>query len=497
MIEARHPQVDFRPLLAYGQLSDPDLMALSTPRSVDRLDPNDLPNLVSEQPGRSWTIAALLIIDRGPLIGSSGAVDVEGFSHSIEARIAMMPRLRQVLRCPRLGLGLPYWSDDRNFDIRRHVEVIRLGADLDWATAVQSTEQILERPLDLSRPLWKMYLIDGTGGEHVALVIVLHHVLADGIGGLAVLAGLVGPDPNAPAAWFARPGPTRGALLVDNLHRWISGGRALGRVLLHLASLLATLRAAYRDMWKEPAAITTFNTPIGSRRRLLTANVRLQAVKDTAHARGATVNDVALAAISAAMASLFTARNEVCNGTLQVSVPVSLRKEASTAELGNQVSGMRIPLPVGVADPFERLAQIARFTVTERDKKADPQRIRLFQGFWRALAGLRLHNWFVRRQRIVNLYATNVAGPKEPIQLLDSQVRAIVPIPPLGGNIPIGFGVFSYAETCTIAIVVDPDLVPDATSLLTGLSSALEDLTGAEVTMEPPRLAQLRGDGTP
>ena len=453
-------------------------------RPVDRLDPNDLPNLVSEQPGRAWNIAALLILDRDPLIGPDGTVDVKRLLDSIEARTTMIPRLRQVLRRPALGLGLPYWRDDQNFDIRRHVQVIRLATDLDWAEAVQSTEAILERPLDLSRPLWRMCLIEGTGCDRVALVIVLHHVLADGIGGLAVLAGLMDPGPTAPVAWTARPGPTRGALLVDNFHRWAASGRAVTQGLLHLAPLMKTIRMGYRDMWKEPAPSTSFNAPIGSRRRLHIANVQLQAVIDTAHARGATVNDVALAAISGAMVALFNARDELCNGTVQVSVPVSLRKKASTSELGNRVSGMRIPLPLAEVDDLDRLDLIAAATTTERAKNIDVNRIKLFQGFWRVLAAFRLHNWFVRHQRMVNLYVTNVAGPALPVQLLDSPVQAIIPIPPLGGNMPIGFGVFSYAGTLSIALVVEPDLVPDALSLLSGLVSSLGRLTGAAVTTD-------------
>lgn len=453
---------------------------------IDRLDPNDLPNLVSEQPGRAWNIAALLILDRDPLIASDGTVDTKRFSDSIEARITMIPRLRQVLRRPGLGLGLPYWRDDQNFDIRRHVEVIRFGTDLDWAEAVHSTEEIVERPLDLSRPLWRMCLIDGTGRDRIALVIVLHHVLADGIGGLAVLAGLIDPGPTAQVAWIARPGPTRGALVVDNFHRWAKCGRAVIWGLLHLAPLVETIRIGYRDMWREPAARTSFNAPIGSRRRLQIASVPLQAVIDTAHARGATVNDVALAAISGAMVSLFNARDELCTGTVQVSVPVSLRKEASTAELGNRVSGMRVPLPLADVDDFDRLDLIAGATVTERAKNVDVNRIKLFQGFWRALAALRLHNWFVRHQRMVNLYVTNVAGPALPVHLLGSPVQAVIPIPPLGGNIPIGFGVFSYAGTLSIALVVEPDLVPDAESLVSGLVSSLGRLTGGAVTTDVP-----------
>jgi diacylglycerol O-acyltransferase len=457
-------------------------MSPSVTRPVDRLDSNDLPNLVAEKPGRAWNIAALLVLDRDPLIGSDGIVELKRFSDSIEARVATIPRLRQVLRRPRPGLGLPYWCDDPDFRITRHVEVIRLTTALDWDAVIRSTEGILERPLDLAHPLWQMYLIDGPSCDRVALVIILHHVLADGIGGLAVLAGLIDPGPTTRMVWNREPGPTRGALLADNLRRRAVGVRAVAPRLLHPVSLLEPIRSAYRDMWREPAAATSFNVPIGPRRDLRIANVPLHAVVDTAHAGGATVNDLALTAISGAMASLFKAGHERIPEKLQASIPVSLRRETNAKELGNRVSGMRIALPLAEIDDFDRLRLIAAATNIERAKHVDTSRTKLFQGFWRALTALRLHNWFVRHQRMVNIYVTNVAGPKVPVGLFDAPVQAIIPIPPLGGNIPIGFGVFSYAGVLTISMVVEPDLVPDADSLLTGLVSSLGRLTGAAIT---------------
>ncbi|WP_373560096.1 wax ester/triacylglycerol synthase domain-containing protein [Rhodococcus sp. ACPA1] len=145
-------------------------------------------------------VGAVLFVAGG---GDEDAATVEA---TFARRLTSIRRLQQRLATPRRGLGRPYWVDDSDFDVRAHLARVRCPSPGDRDAALAIAVDAVTRPLPRSRPLWRAVVVTGLIDDHTGLVLVLHHVVADGIGGLAVLARLVdGADAAGPADDTAAP----------------------------------------------------------------------------------------------------------------------------------------------------------------------------------------------------------------------------------------------------------------------------------------------------
>src|SRR4051812_10645497 len=157
----------------------------STTREVDRISPNDLTTLVSDRGPAPMNIAAVLVVEGGGRLRTS---DVVG---ALEEGTLAVPRLRQRLRSSPPGCGRPYWADDPHFDVRRPLTFATAGDE--EALLACAAEQVCPR-LPPDRPLWTATWVTGLCADRSALIVVAHHVLSDGIGGLAVLGALTDPS---------------------------------------------------------------------------------------------------------------------------------------------------------------------------------------------------------------------------------------------------------------------------------------------------------------
>lgn len=167
---------------------------------IERASPADLVLLAMDSGSAvPEHLGAVLVLDAGPTF------EVEAARRMLAERIRAVPRLRQrLVRLPP-GLGRPVWVDDPGFDAARHVRVRQCPGPGDEQSLLDLAAAVAAEPLPRSRPLWAAVVVPGLAGGRVGLVIVLHHVLADGIGGLAILARLVdgaglGPGKGVPAA---------------------------------------------------------------------------------------------------------------------------------------------------------------------------------------------------------------------------------------------------------------------------------------------------------
>jgi hypothetical protein len=290
-------------------------------------------------------------------------------------------------------------------------------------------------------------------GGHLALVLVLHHVLADGIGGLAVLAALADAPPPAPAPVAApepgaRPGSPAPRPSLRSASRELGGARP---------------RAA-------PA--TSLNRPTGPRRAIVTATVDLAPLRAAAHASGATVNDLLLVATTGAAAQVLAGRGEFPSA-LVVSVPVSARPGTGAGELGNQVGVMPVWVPLGEGRA-RRLAAVAAATSRQRGGQGRGTSAVLVGPAFRVLAAAGLLRAFVDRQRLVNLFLTNLRGPAEPLAIAGARVVDAVPLTGTQGNVGLAFAALSYAGRLTVTALLDPDVVPERRVLRQALQHELD-----------------------
>jgi diacylglycerol O-acyltransferase len=412
----------------------------------------------------------------------------------IEGRLHLVPRLRQVLFQPDLGLGPWLWADDPRFDIRRHVLARPVPPPGDEAALLRTVEELNEPPLARSRPLWELWVLTGLADGRVAMLIRLHHVVADGIAALALLGSWFDFAPDAPSpmppAWHPAPIPSRRDLVADNLRRR-SAGIARGiSALLHprrwWRQATTTMRTLGKSLSEGLAPRSSLNGPVGTHRRLVLVRADLDRVKTVAHAHGAKVNDVVLTAVSGGARELLRSRSQLAPGlTLRAMVPVSERSSVDASVGGNLVAMMVVPLSVGEPDPIPRLERIAKETA---QRKGRP--LRQWARFPSFLTAL------MNRQRLVNLFTSNVPGPPAPMYFAGARVFEVFQIGPVQGNVRLSVGVLSYAGRLHFDVVGDADSLPDLDVFARGLVRTLEEMGAADHHGDaPPPLASVPTGG--
>src|SRR6266568_1855714 len=383
---------------------------------LDRLSAQDLSNLRVEARGLPMHVAALAILDGGPLRGPEGLAWLDEVRARIEERLHLAPRLRQVLYQPGLGLGPAVWVGDAGFDIERHVRTRAIAPPGDEAALLDTCVQLNQRPLDRSRPLWELWLLTGLASGDVAMLLRLHHVVADGTAALALFGSMFDLAPDAPSpvapTWTPAPATMARDLLTDNLHRHGATLRAVGSPLGHpvqavrrLQSNAAQLRRLLRA---SRAPGSSLNRAVGEHRRLLLVRGDLQRAS----------------------------RAELAPGLrLRAMVPVSMRAQGEADTSGNRVGAMIVPLPVGEPDTIRLLEEIARTTA---ERKRQP----LFQP-----GGRGMQRWVhaMAHQRMVNLFTSNLTGPARPAYLAGARMLEAFQIGVIQGNVTIAVGVLSYA----------------------------------------------------
>ena len=444
---------------------------------MERLTAQDLLMLWADDFGWSEDIGVLAVLDGDRLLDGDGRVQVDEVRRRLEARLHLVPRLRQLLYRPRWGLGWPLWVDAASFDLADHVRVHPLAPPGDEAQLLAACAELYRRRLDPARPLWEAWLLPGLPGRQVGLFLRAHHTLADGVAGMAAFGALLDLDADVPTQvappWTPAPLPSTGDLLRDNLRRRLRG---LGRGLSGLARAGGPRHASlgvWREFLAERAPRTSLNRPIGADRRLAVVRGRLEVARQVAHAHQAKVNDVVLAAVAGGLRQLLAGRGEdVQELVLRVMVPVSLHREQPGRASGNQDAVMLVPLPLGEPDPVRRLELTAAETAARKGKAPPP----MGGGLLGLVAVQRAWYRLLARQRTVNLVVTNVPGPPVPLYLAGARLLELFPVAAIMGNLTLAVAVFSYAGQLNLTAIADRDSCPDLQVFAQGMQAALDDL---------------------
>jgi diacylglycerol O-acyltransferase / wax synthase len=484
---------------------------------MDRLSSFDTSFLANEKDNAHMAIGAVLVFD-------GSAPSQEEFLALVRSRLHLLPRLRQRLLVPPLGLGTPFWVDDETFDVRRHVGRATLPAPgTDEELRALAAER-LAPALDRAKPLWELTLVDGLSDERFAIVWKTHHAMADGISALDIGMLLFDAEPDAPPPAEAEPWrPHRspsGAGLVGHaatgilatlrrLTRWL--GRAAGDPGDASRRAGDGLAGLWEVTWNlvRPAPKVSINPPgVGPRRDFAWRTFDLAEFKRIKNALGGTVNDVSLAVATGALRAWMTEEGAATDGVeLKALVPVSIRTMDEYGELGNKLTAMRGPLPVGLADPVERLAVIHR---AMDDLKASKQPLGA-EAIWG------LNDWFRDfappvllaptaainfSTRLFNLLVTNFPGPQIPFYALGRELTAIHPVGFLARRHGLAIAILSYNGGVSFGLLADPDSVPGVERLAAHLEAAVAEL-GEAAAQAPAPLAspgdgdQLAGDDRP
>jgi diacylglycerol O-acyltransferase / wax synthase len=322
--------------------------------AYERLSTQDATFLWAERENAPMHVGAVAILDSGPLRNSDGGVDFASYRSAIESVLHWLPRYRQKLAWTPLE-GWPVWVDDRHFDIGYHLRHLSLARPGTRAQLRELASRILARPLDRSRPLWEIWVIEGLeGGEQFALLNKVHHCMIDGAAGANISQILMSPSANAtvdpPMAYMPRPAPTPTELFVDSLRdrmlRPLTALQALGEIAQGPEGVSGALGDALRRArslgellgYVTPASATPLNGELSPHRRLDWLTMPLGDLLELRAVLECTVNDLVLAIVAGALRRyLFRRRVDVAKLDFRVATPVSTRTDAHEQRHGNHV----------------------------------------------------------------------------------------------------------------------------------------------------------------
>ncbi len=481
-------------------------------RHMDRLTSFDTSFLANERSNGHMAIGAVLVCSGEP-------PSQEDFAVHIRSRVHHLPRLRQRLAFPPLGLGTPFWVDHPEFDLAEHLSRVRLPEPSGEAEFHDLVGEILSPPLDRSRPLWQLVLVEGLEGDRFAIVYKTHHALADGFSAVDIGKLLFDPEPNPvpsreEAPWDPQQPPSRGALAsravsgvwatVRRLMRWLGGAaRQPGRARKRAADGVAGLWEVTSALFK-PAPKVPFNVEIGPARSFAWAEFSLADLKRIKNALGVTVNDVIMAATAGALRHLLHDREVATEGVeLKALVPVSVRTIDEEGELGNRLTAMRGPLPVGIADPVERVqaVHVGMDALKSSKQPLGAEAIWGLNDWFRDFAPpllLRPTAAINFSTRLFNLLVTNFPGPQIPFYVLGREVTGVFPVGFLARRHALAVAIVSYNGKVGFGILADRASMPDVERLSGYLGDAVDELrTAAGIASGDDDGDELAGDTRP
>ncbi len=418
-----------------------------------------------------------------PSTAPGGKVRFKHILAHVESRLHRSPVFRRrLLRVP-LELDYPYWVEDERFDLEYHVRHIALPAPGDWRQFCIQASRIHARPLDLSRPLWEIHVIEGLDGllelprGSFALLTKIHHAAIDLDAGPELTMLLhdttaTPPPPDPPEPWFPESPPGTLALLRRSLVNNLTSPMRLARPLAQLATRIAPAVASLvSDALLRPDTmpVTRFNAVVSPHRVFETRRFPLADFRRIrALVPGATVNEAVIAVCAGGLRRYLAHTGELPDASLSAIAPATLRTEAGEAQ--TELVLMRVSLGTHLADPVERLAWLHRQAVaSEAAGRAVPAREltdveRHTPAATLALAAKLLGGVATgagRRAPLAHCTIANVPGPAEPLYLGGARMTYFSAIMPIADGMGLVFAVTSYDDMLIVSPTACREQLPD------------------------------------
>ncbi len=466
---------------------------------VTRLSASDASFYHLENTSTPMYVGSLSIL-RKPRAGLSYDTLLE----TVERRLPQIRRYRQKVREVTLGLARPVWVDDPDFDITYHVRRSALPSPGSDAQLHELIARLGSRPLDRSRPLWEMYLIEGLARNRLAIYTKSHQALVNGMTALEIGHVIADRTQKPPAfgedIWIPGREPTNGQLLLGAVGEWLARPgmqvqavrSTIGEVVTNsgeLAELARRVTEVARTVARGTAPDSPLNTKVSRNRRFTVATRPLADYRRVRSRYDCDINDVVLAVIAGALRNWLLSRGEPVTTSLTVRAmaPTSVYPEADLDSTGpgqaiSEVAPFLVDLPVGEGNAVVRLSQIAHATESHSAAASlvDARTIVTLSGFAPPTLhamGTRVATQFSARQ--FNLLITNVPGPQSQMYVAGTKLLETYAVPPLLHNQVLAIGVTSYCGTLYFGINADRDAMSDVDVLPSLLAESLEELLEA------------------
>lgn len=454
-----------------------------------------------EHPNTPQHVGGMGIYD--PSTAPGGFVRFKGVIANFERRLKKHSIFRSRLVTVPGNLDRPYWVQDANFDVEFHIRHLALPQPGDWRQLCILIARLHARPLDMSRPLWEAYIIEGLdnipgvpkGG--FAIYTKMHHSLVDGAGGSSIMSVIHDLEPD-PEAVTEEPEPVMVDIAPSSLYLGTATAvnqvknsvKILGGAANTLADLGKLAWGVARKRIPMPSITsprTRFNTPVGPYRVFEAAEFALDDVKLIKNHAGVKINDVVLSVVGGAMRSYLNHHNELPEDSLAVSIPLNMRTRRGVSDENNQVGSVFVEVHTELDDPLARLKAIYQ---SSQDAKAFGENSPLVDVL--RLAGVMppamtrpLVNAYVNNELTQHLplgissVVSNVAGPPFPLYSAGAQMVRYYGLGLLTPGVGLFHLVFSSCGVVTMSILGDRDSMPDPAFYRECVEKAFADLLAA------------------
>ncbi len=461
---------------------------------MEQLGGLDAAFLYCETPTMHMHVCGLLILDTSTM---PQRYSFERIRSMLIEHLSEVPAMHHKLAPVPFNLGRPFWVDDNEFDIERHIFRVHLPTPGGERSLADLVGKIASLPLDRARPLWEVWVIEGVGDERLAIVVKMHHSTIDGVSGANLLGHFFDLQPEPPPQsktddWKAQRQLVPLELLVRVLFQRLAEPAEIFMILpktvFRLGSTVLRLarKADPRSPMAKPftAPRTSFNATVTSERCVAFTDVPLGDVKAVKAAFGVTVNDVVTAVMGGALRRYLKDRDELPEASLIAAEPVSVHNQTSDSVGVTQLSVMFATLATNVEDPVERLRIIAAANIKAKEFHRLVGADILMQWaehFWpNAFAlGSRLYSdlHLADHHRVVhNLILSNVPGPPVPLYFAGARLVGIYPLGPITDGAGLNVTVLSDEDRVGFGIVSCPDLLPRVWEIADAIPGALAEL---------------------
>jgi WS/DGAT/MGAT family acyltransferase len=464
-----------------------------------------------ETPEMPMHVASISIYD--PSTAPGGRVTFKGILEYVQDRLHLARAFRQKAVQVPLGLDHPYWVEDGDFDLEYHIRHIALPKPGDWRQLCIQAARLHSRILDLSRPLWEMYVIEGLDNVEgipkgsFALVQKTHHAAIDGVSGMEMMSAIneQSPDLAPPPGvddWKPEREPTAWRMLstatVNNTMRPMHFSRVLARTVPGLGRVQSQVRRRQLELPSIRAPRTRFNGSVSAHRVVEGRRFDLAKVRAAkASVEGATVNDAVLATVGGALRLYLQSKGELPDETMTAMAPISVRSEDQKGTAGNQVSGMLVSLGTDIADPKQRLVAVRDSTHQSKEfTKALGARTlteysQFIPGGLAALAARTSSRFGIanRGNPVVNAVVTNVPGPTEPLYFAGARLVTLLGMGPVGEGMGLIHPITSYCGELIIGATSCREMMPDPGFYADCIEESFDELVEATAA-KPARPAK-------
>ncbi|MCH7960078.1 MAG: wax ester/triacylglycerol synthase family O-acyltransferase [Candidatus Hydrogenedentes bacterium] len=472
-----------------------------------RLAPMDAFFLFGESDEAPMTVGCVAVFD--------GKIPFRKFVRSIDSRLHLIPRYRQKVVAAPLNIGMPTWEYDPDFDIENHIHEIRLDKPGTEAQFYEKAEGLFEGKLDMERPLWEIYVVQGLEGGVSGLVARVHHAMIDGIAGVGLMMIMFDTVSDPPKIrkkpYRPEPIPDRATLLQDALwdnaiegvKHWTKFQKSLnryakGRSDTQVLDSLKEFGRVFTDLLR-PTQRYFFNKVFSGKRRFAFSQYSFSEARAIRRiCPGSKLNDVVLTILGGAMGRYLESHDQPTRGMhLQVLVPVNVREDKDDGALGNQITFLPVAVPLDIANPVARLKRVTEITAKLKENRvADSVNLlfNLLQGTPPFLQKLALNAAAAPRAQGLldmlpqvppaNLICTNVPGPQIPLYTVGRRMVKYHPLLPLALEMGISCGVTSYDQTLYFSFIADGNCAPDIANLRDFHDEEFERLRDAAAVSE-------------